>query len=242
MAIIFYESNRFFYFQGILALSLRKIIFMLVNLHYPLQSSIFMQKIVPALFLGLFITSLAQAQIEKGKTTVGGSVSFSTYHVNDTDVKSTSFSIGPSLGWFISDKIELGGQIGYNYDQSRSVSSWGVTETKLHGFQLAPYGRLFFGEGQTLRFFGSLSIPFSYGRESLDDFDSYSSITSIGARIAPGIVYFPSEKVGIEFTVNGLQYRHTVNGSSYSDLTSTANAVTLDASSLAPILGIRFYL
>jgi hypothetical protein len=74
-----------------------------------------MKKILVLLFLA--IPFLSHAQFQKGDKFIEGSFSFqngSNSQSTGSKNESSTFSINPGIGFLISEKVALGGQIGYN--------------------------------------------------------------------------------------------------------------------------------
>ena len=74
-----------------------------------------MKKVLLTLTAIAGLTIAANAQTEQGKIMVGGQVGFQTSKVKDTDFKNNSFSINPTVGYFVSDNLAIGTGIGYNW-------------------------------------------------------------------------------------------------------------------------------
>ncbi|MGJ1261991.1 outer membrane beta-barrel protein [Sphingobacterium spiritivorum] len=180
------------------------------------------------------LTFAANAQTEKGKFIVGGQVGFSTSKIQDTDIKSSSFSIMPQVGYFVSDNFAIGTGIGYEYNKSETT-----TENVNDAFKVAPYGRYYLGEGP-VKFFGQLTVPMAWGNQKVDDVKT-NKTTNYGVEVAPGFAYFPTSKIGIEFKVRGLYYNHGQVENIATDTKVKTNTFGLDANSLAPTIGVQFH-
>ncbi len=193
-----------------------------------------MKKLLLTLTAAAAVTFAANAQTEKGKTILGGTVSYDYSNVKDVDGSEQSFSIIPSVGVFVSDNVAVGLGIGYTWGQEDN----GVDKVKVGEFSAAPYARLYKGDGD-FKFFGQLSVPMGWGTSKQND-DKLFSSERYGVELAPGFAYFPTEKIGIEFSVKGLYYQNTTLKPEGGDNVSS-NSFGLDASSFAPRIGIQFY-
>ena len=189
------------------------------------------------LFLTLSaITALsfaANAQTEHGKFIVGGQVSFDQTKVKDTDVKSTGFSINPTVGYFVADNWAVGTGIGYAWDKAEAGST-----VKKDAFKVAPFVRNYVGEGQ-FKFFSQLSVPMAWGKTTTESAagDVKAKTQNIGVELAPGFAYFPTKNIGVELKVRGLYFESDKNKAT----NVTTNSFGLDANSLAPTLGVQFH-
>lgn len=193
-----------------------------------------MKKLLLTLTAAAAVTFAANAQTEKGKTILGGTVSYDYSNVKDVDGSEQSFSIIPSVGVFVSDNVAVGLGIGYAWGQEDN----GVEKVKVGEFSAAPYARLYKGDGD-FKFFGQLSVPMGWGTSKQND-DKLFSSERYGVELAPGFAYFPTDKIGIEFSVKGLYYQNTTLKPESGDNVSS-NSFGLDASSFAPRIGIQFY-
>ncbi|MCW8311702.1 outer membrane beta-barrel protein [Sphingobacterium thalpophilum] len=194
-----------------------------------------MKKVLLTLTAVAGLTIAANAQTEKGKIMVGGQVGFETSKVKDTDYKNNSFSINPTVGYFVSDNWAVGTGIGYNWSKNESDKENSV---KVDAFQVAPFVRKYSANGP-LRFFAQLSVPMSWGKNTVEkaNVESESKFENYGVELAPGLAYFPTNKIGIELKVRGLYYNYNKNKTA--DIST--NTFGLDANSLAPTLGVQFH-
>ncbi len=200
-----------------------------------------MKKLLLTLTAVAGLTMASQAQTEQGKFIVGGQVGFHTDKIVDSDDKSTSFSINPTVGYFVSDNWAVGTAIGYNWSKVEDATgSFAVNKT--NSFNLAPFVRNYIGEGQ-FKFFSQLSVPMQWGEASFEDAtsntveDQKDKFASYGVELAPGVAFFPTSKIGIELKVRGLYYNHFDGKDSF----DSSNEFGLDANSLSPTLGVQFH-
>src|SRR5690606_22152426 len=96
-----------------------------------------MKKLFLTLSAAVALTFAANAQTEKGKTILGGTVSYDYSDVKDVDGNTQSFSIIPSVGVFVNDNVAVGLGIGYAWGQEDN----GDTKTQLGELSVAPDGR-----------------------------------------------------------------------------------------------------
>lgn len=193
-----------------------------------------MKKLFLTLTAAVAVTFAANAQTEKGKTILGGNVSYDYTNVKDVDGSVQGFSILPSVGVFVSDNVAVGLGIGYAWNQEDD----GTEKAKLGQFVAAPYARLYKGDGD-FKFFGQVSVPMAWGNSKVDD-TKISKSEHYGVELAPGFAYFPTDKIGIEFSVRGLYYQNASTTPEGGSKTST-NSFGLNANSLAPKIGVQFY-
>ncbi|MFD1770191.1 outer membrane beta-barrel protein [Sphingobacterium suaedae] len=194
-----------------------------------------MKKLFLTLTAVTALTLASQAQTEKGKFIVGGQVGFETSKTKDSDNKAHSFSINPTVGYFVSDNWAVGTGIGYNWSKNEAPSDRTI---KQDAFQVSPFVRNYIGDGQ-FKFFSQLSVPMAWGKETeeIGSVETEAKFERYGVELAPGFAFFPTSKVGIELKVRGLYF------DSYKDKSAdlTTNKFGLDANSLAPTLGVQFH-
>src|SRR5690606_21565761 len=197
-----------------------------------------MKKLLLTLSAAVAVTFAANAQTEKGKIILGGSVSYDYSKVKDADAEAHALGILPSVGFFVSDNFAIGTGIGYAYEENTATTD--IFEgNKLSAFSVAPFARLYKGDGD-FKFFGQLSVPMAWGTAKADDAD-LGNTASYGVQLAPGFAYFPTSRIGIELSVRGLYYENTSFKAEGTDEKTTTNSFGLNANSLAPRLGVQFY-
>ena len=202
-----------------------------------------MKKTILALTILAGIATDSQAQIEKGKLMVGGSVS---YESNKSDVSgsmsNSRFAIRPNLGYFISNNMMIG--IGVGFTSEKVIGS-----SLNRALEAAPFGRYYFPLSNKFTFFGQAQIPMAFG--TIKDVDGTGklgaisgSYTLLGVNILPGFAYFPSNKIGVEFSLNGLSYNHIRENDKDGNQVKGASGGSMFSFGIdffAPRVGIQFY-
>ena len=200
-----------------------------------------MKKLLLSLVAVAAFAFSSQAQTEKGKIIVGGSVGLNATKVDGADKADFKFNVVPSVGYFVSDNIAVGTGVGYNYD--KQVSEGSLTQS----FEVAPFGRYYVGLSDQFKFFGQLSVPMNFGNvkdvdETTGDVgDKLATATQIGVKLSPGFAFFPTKRVGIEVSVDGLGYQNTTLKDEATGAKLKSNSFGLDASTVMPKLGVMFH-
>ncbi len=197
-----------------------------------------MKKLFLTLSAAIAVTFAANAQTEKGKTILGGNVSYDYTKVKDADVEAHSLNILPSVGFFVSDNFAIGTGIGYAYEENTSLAEV-FGGNKVSAFSVAPFARLYKGDGD-FKFFGQLSVPMAWGSAKADD-TKKGNTESYGVAVSPGFAYFPTSKIGIELSVRGLYYQNNSLKPEEGGEKVSTNSFGLNANSLAPSIGVQFY-
>ncbi|MDW8346515.1 MAG: hypothetical protein RML94_06115 [Bacteroidia bacterium] len=179
----------------------------------------------------------------------------------------------PRAGYFFTDNIGVGLTIGYERTFSQEIDelpnnpSHGVnttvtTTTRAGLFNIGLFGRYAqqLGEGD-FYIYGDLGFDIASGSSKIEEKKKQSnssnvnitekdgpkiSITSIG--IAPGILYFPTKKIGLEASLGNIfgftatKEEITIGSTNSTQEIRTRNLYLFDVSSLGFIFGLNYYL
>jgi outer membrane protein len=174
------------------------------------------------------------ATAQKGAFYIGASnISFFTpsnnsYEVNGLatgisnisygDYSITSYGIAPELGYYVSDRVAIGGVIGFGGYSIKDSDDSGF------GFEFSPYVRYFLYQGETFGFYlqGNVSILY----QDLND----AKLTTWGLGINPGVSYALSTHFSLSASFGVLGYL-SQKAKGASDALNTF-ALNLDASTL----------
>jgi hypothetical protein len=216
-------------------------------------------------------SSLLFAQ-DFGKTLVTGSISFSTEKHsismgNLQEQTRNTFSIRPQVGFFVSPSVAVGVSAGYTREYfsdpySNPYYYQGSTydipvEWTTNQYSAGPFLRIYTSITPKIAFFGHGEAYYQTGKTVSDrDFSNLPPSPNItwdttepsftqkggGFKLQPGIVFFPTNTIGIEATVGNVGYfssKSETEGSNYSSKSSGFNA-NFGLSSVS--LGISLYL
>jgi hypothetical protein len=203
-----------------------------------------MKKLLLSLLAVSALAFTTQAQTEKGKIMVGGNVEFNSAKVDGADKSNTTLSLVPSAGYFISDNFALGTGIGYQFAKAYTAST--PNSFKTQAFVVNPFARYYTNITDQFKFFGQLSVPMSFGntKASTDNGDNYyktNNNNSVGVALSPGFAFFPSNKFGIEFSVNGISYNDNRLEDADGNKISGNKNFNVGANFFAPKIGVQFY-
>jgi len=208
-----------------------------------------MKKLLLSLIAVSALAFTTQAQTEKGKFILGGSVEFNSSKDNDASKADTRFSIVPSVGYFVSDNFAIGTGVGFGTSKNHvdAVGNVAGFTTKSEAFVVAPFARYYKGITEQFKFFGQLSVPMAFGNNKLGDNDGNnyaktSKFSNVGVALSPGFAFFPSKKFGIEFSVEGISYNNSSDKNGNGDKIGGNKEFNIGANFFAPRLGVQFYL
>ncbi|WP_432708084.1 outer membrane beta-barrel protein [Pedobacter sp.] len=199
-----------------------------------------MKKLVLSLVAVFAFAFATQAQTEKGNVLVGGNVGFNTSKTDGADKSDVNFKVVPSVGYFVADNFAIGTGVGYNYNKQ-------VSRNNLNqAFEVSPFGRYYVDLNDNFKFFGQLAVPMAFGNNKYVDAngntgDKLATTTNIGVNLAPGFAYYPSKKVGIEFSVDGFGYNHNKVENELTGNKVKSNSFGFNANTFAPKLGIMLH-
>ncbi len=177
------------------------------------------------IFISLFFISIGcYGQFTKGTRTVGlnlTSFNFSSlnssYDVNQIGSSSNTnnslnVSITPSMGWFISEQVLVGGSFSFNLNNSKFTAGNNVTR-KGNSFTagIGSFGRYYFGATNFMPYAqASLGVSFGSGKNTWDEtYTTYSekgegnqkSIFNINAGIGMGLTKMISKNTGLDISL-----------------------------------------
>jgi len=219
---------------------------------------------------GLFVGGALGINSYSSKTNhthTSGNTSTTTKPIKE---KGSSFGFMPQVGYFFTDNIGAGVMIGYNTDKTELTEEVSLTHTdiitsKMGTFTIGLFGRYAqqLGDGD---FYLYGDVGFGIGRGSgtnkkeerevigsiiiqsdITESTVKSSIITLG--ITPGILYFPTKKIGLETSLgNVLGYTsrkttiETPSGNQIDeDEIKESEVNILDLDSFAFTFGLNFY-
>lgn len=188
------------------------------------------------------------AQTEKGKSLLGGSVNFSTSN-NKNQEKNTAFGLAPRVGYFVSDNWAVGTTLSYSISKSRSYLSTGAlgigNQTNTYG--ISPFVRYYTRIADNFKFYGDFNVSASRGiLKNVDEngktANTISKSTIYGTGINPGLAFFPAKKWAIEFQFPLFSYNSLKSTSEVVEgLTFKSDAFFFGLSSFRPSIGVNYH-
>jgi hypothetical protein len=183
------------------------------------------------IFLLITITMSAvsgYSQIEKGKKIIGGQfgLSGSNYSRVDssTSYKSATsmFQINPKIGYFIKDNFAIGviGNFTISGGNGKKVdiNSTSTSKGRSISFGVGGFARYYIKISDKFHFFVNGNILYTHSPYTHLEYTPTSNIqvftsqpptfNTISIAVSPGLVYFPSPKLGIEASFGNLTYNY----------------------------------
>lgn len=184
---------------------------------------------------GLF--SMAMAQTVQGTFTVGGGVSYSSgkeENIYGGEVKSSTFSFRPSIGYFVVDNLAVGVNLGLTSGKQEQGSS----TYKTSEFQVGPFARYYvFTSNERFAFMAEAALLFGSDKQESGGFEQKGSSTTF--YLSPGFTYFLTDRWGLDLQLQGISfYSSDPNKDVDNDKES---GVTIGADFFNPVLGVRYF-
>ncbi len=148
----------------------------------------------------------AQAQYfvggQFGFNTTGGSQKSGGVTVDKP--KTTLFSLSPSVGKFISDKLAVGASLNFTVQSQKTTVGGNTYTDKTTGFGIAPFARYYFLQMNKFGIFAQGQIGFSYSDSKQPSVgpDEEIKTTTFGITVFPVTYYDLSEKFSLEASVS----------------------------------------
>ncbi|NVO32235.1 outer membrane beta-barrel protein [Hymenobacter lapidiphilus] len=180
-------------------------------------------------FFGVLLLSAgtlsAQAQISAGTKLLTGSIGYSQQKTetdgvfnHSTENKFRQFNFSSNAGYFVAENLALGVQVGAFSRKSESLSTDNISgNSSINGFRERTlsggvFGRYYKFIGEKVALYGQLGggyqNVYSSNRLAVGPPSSTNNRRKQGfyGGLLPGIVFFPTNKLGLELTLRGLSY------------------------------------
>lgn len=142
---------------------------------------------ITCLLLFALVTS-SFAQTEEGSFLIGGTAGFNNQFEDGDDI--FSFDLSPNVGLFVADDIALGANISVGYASFGEFNQTTLT--------LAPFGRIYIGASDNMKFLVEASGGYLYARVGGDLINDPEGVNGYIVSGGPGVAFFLNENVAIE--------------------------------------------
>lgn len=148
----------------------------------------------------VFAFTFANAQEEEktfgfgeGDIFVEGNIGFNSTNDKNSDTKTNAFNFSPKAGYFITDDIAIGLDLGFGSSKAEVA---GTEVDKNSEFGIGVFGRYYFLDlGARFKTYAEVGLGFNSGKEGVAEF-KYSGF---GAGAGLGINYFVTENFALNF-------------------------------------------
>lgn len=170
-----------------------------------------MKKLLVSCLLAMLCTGTF-AQTSTGNFALGGSLSLfsGSNDYRSSESKGSMYSLSPSVGYFVSDGLELGLNTRISYGSNTNRSEGADTEYRENtfGFGIGPYLTKYISITEKLHFTASGGLGYENSRTKNPDIDEKLISTTTGFYVAamPGLTYFATQKLGFSVAIGNIGY------------------------------------
>lgn len=153
---------------------------------------------------GLTVASQAQ-EFGFGKTDliVEGNLGFNSNDDKNTEVKVSGFKFNPKVGYFVTDKIAVGINLGVNNTINDKYAEDTQVKTKTNSFGAGVFGRYYFLEvGSRFKTYAELNADYSGAKGEITTKGTTvkgDKTNTFGVNAGIGANYFLTEKIAVNF-------------------------------------------
>ncbi|MFZ6010647.1 MAG: outer membrane beta-barrel protein [Bacteroidota bacterium] len=201
-----------------------------------------MKKISLVVFVCMTVL-VAQAQTVAKTKMLGGGILYSSSKQTDymdATTKQSEYSIIPSFGYFVKDKIAVGVNVGYVGGKSEGGFSNTVKES---GFVAGPFVRAYaHTSNNSLAVYGQFSVLLGSGKRTTESGAASTDIknSDLDIALAPGLAYFFNQHWAFELGFRGISYAKNDPNKDLDNDEVSSFAIGLN-SLLPSTLGFRYH-
>ncbi|MND47129.1 hypothetical protein D3C80_380170 [compost metagenome] len=193
----------------------------------------------------VFFGFAASAQVSKGTVTVGGNVGFGTSKTKDADDKSTTFSIQPQVGYFLSDKLEGYIKLGYVNDSNQEMQGTVLGKKNTDQFGGGVGLRRYFMVSDNVAIFAGPELSYYSGSTKFEPKGGSSeklyNTNTFNANINAGVGVFFTKNIGLVAGLGVLSFESETHKPNGGGDKSTNTSFNLLANNAPFALGIVFH-
>lgn len=152
--------------------------------------------------LTLIIAQQSSAQFNKGRILAGGTVRFDSDKSKDKtgsttvdDYKATSVTLAPNVGYFIIDKLAVGGRLSLSSTTLKDAGNSGVKSSS-SGFTISPFVRYYLDPG--IFFQGQVGFGTSKNKITSPPVTTETTYATSVWEVGAGYAYFLNDNVAVE--------------------------------------------
>ncbi|MGN6533552.1 MAG: outer membrane beta-barrel protein [Ginsengibacter sp.] len=160
-----------------------------------------------------FATKAQNFGFQKGDVILEGAIGVSTTDNKTTEMKTSSFNLTPSVGYFVTDKVAVGLNLGYGESKSTNYSGSTDSYTKTNAAGIGVFGRYYFLDlGQRFKAYGEADLGYDQmGGETSNGTTTTKNdkVNTFGIGAGVGANFFLTQKIAI-----GYQFANVIGFSS----------------------------
>ena len=152
--------------------------------------------------MAVFALSFAHAQEEEstfgfgeGDIFVEGNIGFGSTNDKNTETKTSEFNFAPKAGYFISDDLAVGLDLGFG---SEKEEQFGAETVKRSTVGIGAFARYYFLElGERFKTYGEFGVGYATANNKIAD----TKVNTLDVGATLGINYFVTENFAINFAL-----------------------------------------
>lgn len=170
-----------------------------------------MKKVLISVVALVAFAMTANAQLflggQLGLTTQGGSneTVAGTIKTTTDDLKTTTFTFAPQVGFFLSDNFAVGGYLNFALAKQDNATIFGYDDASQTTIGLTPFARYYFINSGKLKVAAEGQLGFSYTHRTENSGNivvSEPKTTSFGFNVRPVAAYSITENIDLEAGLN----------------------------------------
>jgi hypothetical protein len=169
-----------------------------------------------AFIVFVFCSALqVNGQFAKGQKFITGNLSFEVHDWSSefsvgNNVTSSNINFQPALGFFLNDKIAVGGRVGYTFYRQKNVSNANPgfeTISKSRSYSVGGFVNRYFTISEKFYFRMTCDVGYFRSFQESESAISYKMKShGFGINVQPSFIFFPSPAWGIEAGLGNLGY------------------------------------
>jgi len=153
----------------------------------------------------------------KGDVFASGAVGFGSSKTGD--VKSSSFTFAPAVGYFVTENIAAGARLNFGSASEKVYQGVSLVENKTSSFGLEAFARYYYTPASQFSVYGELAIGMGSEKEEVAS-GAESKSKTFGVNAGVGVSYFLNSNFAIEAGWAGLGYNTNDNGGNGAEKTN----------------------
>lgn len=136
----------------------------------------------------------------EGNIMLEGNIMYNSTNDKNTETKTSEFEFNPKVGYFLTDDIALGVELGIG---SNNTEIDGTETEKGSYFNAGVFGRYYFLDlGERFKTYGELGLGMTSSKDGIDDAEV--KYNGFNAGVGLGINYFVTESFAINFALTDI--------------------------------------
>lgn len=159
-----------------------------------------------ALFAGVNAQETETVGFNMGDTFITGAVGFNSQTTGD--VKNNTFSIAPSVGYFVTPNVAIGARVGYTNSTAKYTEANVNFSNEVNAFEIGAFGRYYWMPTSRFSIFSELAANYANAKNTLNagNVSVDNKANGFNIALAPGINYFLSPNFALEATWGIINY------------------------------------